>query len=43
MSSTEAPKEPVKAAATEFENVTPILRVGNIAASIDYYVSGLGF
>ena len=43
MSSTEAPKEPVKAAATEFENVTPILRVGKIAASIDYYVSGLGF
>jgi predicted enzyme related to lactoylglutathione lyase len=43
MSSTEAPKEPAKAAATEFENVTPILRVGNIAASIDYYVSVLGF
>jgi catechol 2,3-dioxygenase-like lactoylglutathione lyase family enzyme len=43
MSSTETPKEPATAAATEFENVTPILRVGNIAASIDYYVSVLGF
>jgi catechol 2,3-dioxygenase-like lactoylglutathione lyase family enzyme len=42
MSATETPKEITKAA-TEFEGVAPILRVGNLAASIDYYVQVLGF
>ena len=32
-----------KAAATVFEGVTPILRVQNLPASLDYYVSVLGF
>src|SRR6266481_8244247 len=32
-----------KASAIEFEGVTPILRVGSLAASIDYYVKVLGF
>ena len=43
MSGTEASKVTPKAAATEFECSTPILRVGNLAASIDYYVRLLGF
>jgi len=30
-------------AAIRFENVTPILRVRNLVASIDYYVQVLGF
>jgi len=42
MSATETPKETTKAA-TEFEGVSPILRVGNLAASIEYYVRVLGF
>src|SRR5258705_12936936 len=29
--------------AIEFEGVTPILRVGSLAASIEYYVKVLGF
>jgi catechol 2,3-dioxygenase-like lactoylglutathione lyase family enzyme len=37
MSQTEA------AATTIFEGTTPILRVQNVAASIDYYVQKLGF
>ena len=32
-----------KTAAIEFEDVTPILRVHSLAASIDYYVRVLGF
>ena len=32
-----------KAGATEFGGVTPILKVGNLAASIEYYVKMLGF
>ena len=32
-----------KASAIEFEGVTPILRVGSLAASIEYYVKVLGF
>ena len=32
-----------KAGSVEFEGVTPILRVGGLAASIDYYVKVLGF
>jgi catechol 2,3-dioxygenase-like lactoylglutathione lyase family enzyme len=40
MSATEATP---KGAATEFEGVTPILRAGNLATSIDYYVRVLGF
>ncbi len=32
-----------KEAATEFEGVTPILRVRSLPASIDYYVKVLGF
>ena len=43
MSTTETPKETPKAVATEFEGVTPILRVGNLPASIEYYVGVLGF
>jgi uncharacterized glyoxalase superfamily protein PhnB len=43
MSATGAPKETAKTAATEFEGVSPILRVSNLAASIDYYVRVLGF
>jgi catechol 2,3-dioxygenase-like lactoylglutathione lyase family enzyme len=39
MSATETPKD----GANLFENVTPILRVDNLAASIDYYVKVLGF
>jgi predicted enzyme related to lactoylglutathione lyase len=39
MSDTETPK----AAATPFENAIPVLRVGNISASIDYYLRVLGF
>jgi catechol 2,3-dioxygenase-like lactoylglutathione lyase family enzyme len=39
MSGTEAPK----AATTAFEDITPILRVRSLPASIDYYVSVLGF
>ena len=39
MSGTEASK----AAATVFEGVTPILRVRSLPASLDYYVSVLGF
>ena len=39
MSETESPK----AAAVVFEGVTPILAVRNLPASIDYYVSVLGF
>lgn len=47
MSATETPKGTPggtpKGAATEFEGVAPILRVGNLAASIEYYVRVLGF
>ncbi len=43
MSETESRHEAAKAGATEFEGVTPILRVGNLAASIEYYVRVLGF
>jgi catechol 2,3-dioxygenase-like lactoylglutathione lyase family enzyme len=43
MSATETPKGTPKAAATSFENVIPILRVRNLAASIDYYVRVLRF
>jgi catechol 2,3-dioxygenase-like lactoylglutathione lyase family enzyme len=32
-----------KAEAVEFEGVTPILRVGSLAASLEYYVKVLGF
>jgi len=32
-----------KVSAIEFEGVTPILRVGSLAASIEYYVKVLGF
>lgn len=39
MTGTEAPQ----AAATVFEGVTPILRVHSLAASLDYYISVLGF
>lgn len=39
MSATETPKDE----ATLFEGVTPILRVGNLAASLEYYVGVLGF
>jgi catechol 2,3-dioxygenase-like lactoylglutathione lyase family enzyme len=42
MSATETPKA-ITTAATEFEGVAPILRVGNLAASINYYVQVLGF
>jgi len=31
------------ASAVPFDGVTPILRVGNLSASIDYYVQKLGF
>jgi catechol 2,3-dioxygenase-like lactoylglutathione lyase family enzyme len=43
MSATESSKETPKGAATEFEGVCPILRVGNLAACIEYYVRVLGF
>jgi len=39
MSATEPPKDAV----TLFEGITPILRVGDLAASIQYYVGVLGF
>src|SRR5437879_7613793 len=32
-----------KASTIEFEGVTPILRVGSLAASLEYYVKVLGF
>src|SRR4029077_3553247 len=32
-----------KAGAIAFEGVTPILRVGSLAASLEYYVKVLGF
>jgi len=32
-----------KTGATAFEGVTPILRVGSLAASLEYYVKVLGF
>jgi hypothetical protein len=32
-----------KTGAVEFEGVTPILRVGSLAASLEYYVKVLGF
>ncbi|HUK30988.1 MAG TPA: glyoxalase superfamily protein [Candidatus Acidoferrum sp.] len=38
-----ADKEKMTASATQFEGVTPILRVQSVAASIDYYVRALGF
>jgi predicted enzyme related to lactoylglutathione lyase len=43
MSGTEERNETLEGAATEFEGVTPILRVGKLAASIEYYVGVLGF
>src|SRR6266436_3949200 len=43
MSGTESRNETAKAAATEFEGVSPILRVGDLAASIEYYERVLGF
>lgn len=43
MGATETSKETAKSAATEFEGVYPILRVGNLTASIEYYVRVLGF
>ena len=36
-------KETVKVGATQFEGVTPILRVQSLAASVEYYVQVLGF
>jgi catechol 2,3-dioxygenase-like lactoylglutathione lyase family enzyme len=39
MSGTETPK----VGATRFEGVTPIIRVQDLAASLDYYVNVLGF
>ena len=42
MSVTETHKEATKAA-TEFECINPILRVSDLAASIEYYVRVLGF
>jgi predicted lactoylglutathione lyase len=35
--------EPAEAPAVEFEGVTPILRVADVAASVEYYVRVLGF
>ena len=43
MSASGTPKEAAKIAGTEFEGVCPILRVGNLAASLEYYVKVLGF
>ena len=43
MSASEATKTTAKGPATEFEGVSPILRVGDLAASIEYYVRVLGF
>src|SRR5260370_384864 len=43
MSGTEERNETLEGAATSFEGVTPILRVGKLAASIEYYVGVLGF
>src|SRR5882724_2664936 len=43
MSATEATKGRTNVVATEFEGVSPILRVGNLADSIVYYVQMLGF
>jgi len=43
MSVTESRNETAKPVATEFEGVSPIMRVGSRAASIEYYVRVLGF
>lgn len=43
MDKTEGPVQAAKDAASVFEGVTPILRVRSLQASLDYYVSVLGF
>jgi len=43
MTGTEATKGATREAPTEFEGVNPILRVGDLTASIEYYVQVLGF